>query len=196
MIRLDANGAWTVEDAVKSLKRLSAYGLEYVEQPCASLEELEQVRRHTDVAVAADESIRWSDEVEDLRGRVDVAIMKVAPLGGVRKCLELVERVGIDVVVSGSLDSAVGLSAGLALAALLPEKACGLGTGALLQADVISRPMVPSHGVLSVVRVAPDLDALLEARDRLPEGGAAAWRDRLAAAWESGASDAVGHLVA
>ena len=196
MIRLDANGAWTVDDAVRSLKRLSAYGLEYVEQPCASLGELEQVRRQTDVAVAADESIRWSDEVEDLRGRVDVAIMKVAPLGGVRRCLELVERVGIDVVVSGSLDSAVGLSAGLALAALLPERACGLGTGALLQADVISRPMVPSHGVLSVVRVAPDLDALLEARDRLPEGGAAAWRERLAAAWENGASDAVGHLVA
>lgn len=195
-IRLDANGAWSVEDATRALKRLAAYGLEYVEQPCSALAELELVRRQVDVPVAADESIRWSSDVPDLRGRVDFAIMKVAPLGGVNRCLELVERVGVDVVVSGSMDSAVGLSAGLALASLLPERACGLGTGALLAADVISRPLVPACGVLPVARVAPDLDALLEARDRLPEGGAAAWRERLASAWANGASAAVGHLVA
>lgn len=195
LIRVDANGAWDVDSAVKSLRRLGRYGLEYVEQPCATLDDLERVRASTDVPVAADESIRWTTDVPDLRGRVDVAILKAIPLGGVRRCMEIAERVGIDVVVSGSLDSAVGLSAGLALAAALPERAAGLGTGALLLADVVSRPLVPKDGRLPVARVAPDLDALLEARDRLPEGGAAAWRERLARAWASGASEAAGALV-
>ena len=195
-VRVDANGAWSVEQAVRVLRRLAAYDLEYVEQPCATLDDLEQVRRQTDVPIAADESLRRDLIAGDLRGRVDVAIVKVAPLGGVAAALELAERSGVDVVVSGALDSAVGLSAGITVAALLPERASGLGTGALLAADVVANPLVPAAGVLPVGRIAPDLDALLAARDRLPEGRAAWWADRVAVAWHAGAAERVAHLIA
>lgn len=194
-IRIDVNGAWTPEHAIRMLRRLQAYGLEYVEQPCATLDDITAVRRAVDVPIAADESIRRADEVTDLRGKVDVAILKAGPLGGVARSLRIAEQVGIDVVVSGSLDSAVGLGPGIALAAALPERAAGLGTGALLAADVVDTPLVPGGGVLPVVRAAPDLESLVEARNRLAEGRAAWWAERLTAAWYAGARDRVGHLV-
>lgn len=195
-IRIDANGAWTPEQAIRVLRRLQAYGLEYVEQPCSGLADLVEVRKAVDVPIAADESIRRDGDVVDLRGQVDVAIVKVGPLGGVGRALEVAEQVGVDVVVSGSLDSAVGLSAGIALAAVLPERAAGLGTGALLEADVVDSPLVPTRGVLPVVRTAPDLESLVAARNRLRDGRAAWWAERLTAAWKAGARDRVGHLVA
>jgi len=194
-IRIDANGAWSPDQAIRMLRRLCAYGLEYVEQPCADLEGIGEVRRAVDVPVAADESIRRAEEITDLREYIDLAILKVGPLGGVGRALRIAEQVGIDVVVSGSLDSAVGLSAGIALAAVLPERAAGLGTGALLEADVVDSPLVPTRGVLPVVRSAPDLESLLAARNRLPDGRAAWWAERLTAAWQAGARERVGHLV-
>jgi len=161
-IRVDANGAWSVEEAVRAIADLdrAAGGLEYVEQPCASLAELAAVRRRVEVPIAADESIRRAEDPlrVALAGAADIAVLKVAPLGGVGRALAVAQACGLPVVVSSALETSVGLAAGLALAAALPELtyACGLGTTALLDADVTSRPLVPEDGFLPVRRVEPD----------------------------------------
>ena len=144
-VRVDANGAWSVDDALLALGRLAAHDLEYAEQPCATVEELRDLRmalarNGIDVPVAADESIRKAEDplrVRDLEA-ADVVVVKVAPLGGVRSALAVVEACGLPAVVSSALDTSVGIAAGVALAAALPslEHACGLGTVALLAGDV------------------------------------------------------------
>src|SRR5690606_5329144 len=140
-IRVDANGAWDVDAAVSAITELAraAGGLQYVEQPCASLEELAAVRRKRDVPVAADESIRRADEPMKVAvaEAADIAVLKVAPLGGVRRALRVAEACGLPCVVSSAVETSVGLAAGLALAAALPELeyACGLGTVSLLSRD-------------------------------------------------------------
>lgn len=188
-IRVDANGGWGVEEAAQVLGRLARYDLEYAEQPCASVEELRDLRlllgrRGLDVPVAADESIRKASDplrVRDLEA-ADVVVVKVAPLGGVRPALEVVEACGLPAVVSSALDTSVGMAAGVALAAALPDLpfACGLGTVALLAGDVTSDPMEPADGALPVRRVAAD-PGLLE-RWAAPPERADWWRERIAAA--------------
>lgn len=174
-VRIDANGGWTVEEAVRALCVLSAdVPLEYAEQPCASVEELVEVRRRLpEVRIAADESIRRADDPLRVArmGGLDVAVVKVAPLGGVQALLSLaadLESFGVPLVVSSALDSAVGMSAGLAAAASLPnlELACGLGTGGFFETDVAPTPDFVD-GTLAVGRIAPDLLRLrrLAARD-------------------------------
>jgi O-succinylbenzoate synthase len=172
-VRVDANGGWTVDEAVAAAHALTASGpLEYIEQPCRTVEELAEVRRRVDVPIAADESIRKADDpLRVVRaGAADIAVLKVAPLGGVRKLLEIAEQIDIPVVISSALDSAVGIANGLHAAAALPdlEHACGLGTGALLMDDV-AEPMVPVDGYLPVTPVAPDrarLETLAAPPDR------------------------------
>jgi O-succinylbenzoate synthase len=175
-VRIDVNGAWTVEQAVRAVGELSRFDLEYVEQPCASVEELAELRRRIDVPVAADESIRRADDplrVAELEA-ADVAVLKVQPLGGVRACLRIAEQIGLPVVVSSALESSVGVSAGVALAAALPELpyACGLGTVALFERDVAREPLLPAAGFLPVRRpeLAEDLPEADETtRDRWSE---------------------------
>lgn len=185
-IRVDANGAWSVEQARVALRRLAAYGLEYVEQPCRSEAELRELRRLVEVPFAVDETIRLSDEPGSMRVRdvADVAVLKAAPLGGASALLAIAADLDVPVVVSGSLDSSVGLGTALAAAAALPDLpfACGLGTGSLLAAD-LTDPRVPIEGRLAVERPAPDLPSLLAARDRLADERADWRRQRLAAAW-------------
>jgi O-succinylbenzoate synthase len=176
LIRVDVNGAWSVEEAVRGIGVLdrAAGGLEYVEQPCASVEELAAVRRRVDVPVAADESIRRAEDpfrVRDLEA-ADIAVLKVQPLGGVRACLEIAAEIGLPVVVSSALETSVGLAAGVALAAALPElpHACGLATGQLLTSDVVTAPLLPVDGLLPVVRPVVDpaaLEGLAASPDRV-----------------------------
>ncbi|RJS46131.1 o-succinylbenzoate synthase [Nocardioides cavernaquae] len=154
-VRIDANGAWSVDDALAALTRLdrAAGGLEYAEQPCATVEELAAVRRRTDVLIAADESIRRAADpyrVRDLEA-ADIAVLKVQPLGGVRACLRIAEEIGLPVVVSSALETSVGIATGVALAAALPELpyACGLATVQLLADDVAVSPLLPVDGALS-----------------------------------------------
>lgn len=160
-IRVDANGAWTPDEALEHLAAIdrAAGGLEYVEQPCATVDELALVRRKQDVPVAADESIRRaSDPMRVVREEAaDIVVLKVQPLGGVRICLDLAEQVGLPVVVSSALESSVGLAAGVALAAALPDLpyACGLATSQLLVHDVVAEPLLPVDGMLPVHRRAP-----------------------------------------
>lgn len=198
-IRIDANGAWDVARGTLALRRLGAYGLEYVEQPCRSVEELRELRSLVDVPLAVDETIRTADHPDAIRVReyADVAVLKPAPLGGVAALLRVAEAIDVPVVVSGSLDSSVGLDVAVAAAAALDDLpfACGLGTGALLAADVVETSRVAEGGILVTGRTAPDLSALLAARDRLGEDRAAWWRERLAAAWLAGAGERSGSLV-
>lgn len=180
-IRVDANGAWSVDEAVTALRSLARFSLEYAEQPCASVEELAQVRRRAAVPVAADESIRRAADpyrVRDLDA-ADVAVLKVQPIGGVRACLGIAERIGLPVVVSSALETSVGIAAGVALAAALPELpyACGLATVSMFTADVVAEPLVPVKGRLPVVRPAPD-PALLAAA-RADDAVVARWQERL-----------------
>ncbi|GAB2735829.1 o-succinylbenzoate synthase [Nocardioides pakistanensis] len=183
-IRIDANGGWDESEAVAAIGVLdrAAGGLEYVEQPCASVEELAAVRRRVGVPIAADESIRRAEDpyrVRDLEA-ADVAVLKVQPLGGVRACLRIAEDIGLPVVVSSALESSVGIAAGVALAAALPELpyACGLATVQLLTDDVVHDPLLPRDGVLPVVR--PEVDAAALARLRAAPVREAAWAARVA----------------
>ena len=165
-IRVDANGAWDVDTAAARLAELDrAVGLEYAEQPCPELADLAVLRRRTDVRIAVDEGVRRSADPRrvDLREAADVVVLKVQPLGGVRAALEVAEAHGLPCVVSSALESSVGIAAGIALAAALPELpfACGLATVALLTGDVTSAPLLPVDGVIEVRRPEPDrLDAV------------------------------------
>ncbi|MFF5989823.1 o-succinylbenzoate synthase [Prauserella flavalba] len=163
-IRVDANAAWDVETAATAIGELAraAGGLEYVEQPCATIDELAMVRRKVDVRIAADESIRRAEDPlrVAVAGAADVAVLKVAPLGGVGRALRVAEACGLPCVVSSAVESSVGLAAELALAGALPslEFACGLGTLSLLTGDVTTASLSAVDGHLPVPRRAPEPD--------------------------------------
>jgi O-succinylbenzoate synthase len=184
MLRIDANAAWSVDEAVRRIGVLerAAGGLEYVEQPVASVEDLAVVRRRVSVPIAADESIRRAADpyrVRDLEA-ADIAVLKVQPLGGVRACLRIAEDIGLPVVVSSAVESSIGIAAGVALAAALPElpHACGLATVQLLTDDVVAEPLLPVDGALLVRRPAVDpasMRRVAAAPDRVEH-----WRRRMA----------------
>jgi O-succinylbenzoate synthase len=184
LIRVDANGAWSVDEAISWIPLLdeAAGGLEYVEQPCASVEELASVRRRVDVPIAADESIRRAADpyrVRDLEA-ADIAVLKVQPLGGVRVCLRIAAEIGMPVVVSSAVESSIGIAAGVALAAALPSlpHACGLATVQLLADDVVADPLLPVDGCLQVRR--PSVDTAALQRVRAGEERRTHWQRRLA----------------
>ena len=182
-IRVDANGGWSVEEAARLLGRLARYGLEYAEQPCATLDELARLRRRVDLPIAADESIRKAEDPLKVRaaGAADIVMVKVQPLGGVRAALRVAEACGLPVVVSSAVDTSVGLAAGVALAAALPALpyACGLATMSLLAGDVTAAPLAEAGGELPVRRPAVD-EAALAQWETDPEP----WRQRALAAAE------------
>jgi O-succinylbenzoate synthase len=179
-LRVDVNGGWDVDTAVRMIGLLGRFGIEYVEQPCATVGELARVRRAVEVPIAADESIRRADDplrVARMEA-ADIAVLKVQPLGGVAACLRIAEDIGLPVVVSSALETSVGLAAGLALAAALPELpyACGLATLQLLEGDVTSEPLQVVDGCIPIARPEPDL-ADIVAVD--PATGAR-WQERIA----------------
>jgi O-succinylbenzoate synthase len=180
-VRIDVNGRWDVSHAVRMLAQLNRFGLEYAEQPCATLAEMAEVRRTVDVPLAADESIRRAADPMRVRaaGAADIVVLKVQPLGGVAAALRIADACGLPVVVSSAVDTSVGLAAGVALAAALPELpyACGLGTMSLLTGDVTADPLVPVDGELPVMR--PRIDTERLSRWETDPGP---WRDRVKAA--------------
>jgi O-succinylbenzoate synthase len=184
-IRVDANAAWDVDTAVAAIRALDkvAGGLEYVEQPCGTVEELVAVRKRLDVPIAADESIRRAEDPlrVALAGAADVAVIKVAPLGGVRRALAVAEECGLPCVVSSAVETSVGMAAGLALAGALPElwHACGLGTLSLLDGDVCAQPLTSKNGWLPVPRQPPEPDPAPLECFRADEETSARWLARL-----------------
>ncbi|MDQ0726389.1 o-succinylbenzoate synthase [Microbacterium sp. W4I20] len=164
-IRIDANGVWNVDEAEHALHALNEFDLEYVEQPCATVPELADLRKrvkYMGIPVAADESVRKSsDPLAVARARAaDILVIKAQPLGGVTHALQIVTAAGLPVVVSSALDTAIGLSQGAALAAALPhlDYDCGLGTSSLFLDDVAE--LRPVDGSIPVGRVTPDAAAL------------------------------------
>jgi O-succinylbenzoate synthase len=185
-IRVDANGGWTVAEAVDALGRLAVFELEYAEQPCATVEDLARLRvalarKGIDVLVAADESIRKAaDPMRVVRQEAaDVIVVKVAPLGGVRSALAIAQQCGLPAVVSSALDTSVGIRAGLALAAALPQLpfACGLGTVELLAGDVTDDSLVPAAGSIALRGLTVNQE-LLE-RWQAPAETEQWWRQRI-----------------
>ncbi len=181
-IRIDVNQAWDLDFATRWLPVYdrAAGGLEYAEQPVAGAENLAALRRRVNVPLAADESLRLSDDPLAVKrlDAADVAVLKAHPMGGVEESLRIAEELGLPAVVSSALDSAVGISAGLALAASLPELpfACGLATGSLFDVDV-AEPLPVQEGHLVNNRVAPDLTRIGEWE--APEELADFWLRRL-----------------
>ena len=163
-LRVDANGAWDLDRATTAVGRLARYDLELVEQPVAALDDLARLRRRVDVPLAADEAVRDLDDARRLARleAADAVVVKVQPLGGVAPAMAVAEAAGVPAVVSALYETSVGIAAGLALAAALPELpyACGLGTAALLAADVVADPLLPVGGELVVRRPEPALDLL------------------------------------
>lgn len=162
-LRIDVNGMWDVDTATRTIKALDRYDLEYVEQPTATLEEMAELRKKVNVPLAADESIRKAEDPLRVAGleAADIVVLKVQPLGGVHASLRVAEACGLPVVVSSALETSVGIAAGLALAAALPELpfACGLGTVDLLEGDVVSDSLIACDGAIEVRR--PDVEPKL-----------------------------------
>lgn len=175
-VRIDANGGWNVDEAERAIHALAEFDLEYVEQPCAEVEELGALREridYLDIPIAADESVRKAEDPLRVAraGAADLLVIKAQPLGGVRAALAIVAEAGLPAVVSSALDTSVGLSMGLALAAALPdlEYDCGLGTAALFTEDVVASPLRASAGSLRLERASPTtatLDRVEAAADR------------------------------
>lgn len=171
-IRIDVNGLWSVQDALTNLYAFyeEVGPFEYVEQPCATLEELRELKAsiHIPLKIAVDEVLRKAKDpfAVDLSGAADLVMLKVQPLGGIARAHQLAEHHKLPVVVSSALESAVGINYGLQLAASFPEMNfdCGLGTGSLLGADVASLPIV--NGEIEITEVEPDFNGYEVAPER------------------------------
>jgi O-succinylbenzoate synthase len=194
-LRLDVNGAWSVEQALINLYAIyeEVGPLEYVEQPCATLEELRTLKAKLNIEfkITGDEVIRKAIDpfAIDLQGAVDVLMLKVAPLGGITRAREIGAHHKLPIVVSSALDSAVGISYGLQLAASLPslDYACGLATGQLLSADIAALPI--KNGELAVHSISPDADLL--AKYAVPIERLTWWKERTKRAFYAGAESEI-----
>jgi len=194
-LRLDVNGAWSVDQALINLYEIyeEVGPLEYVEQPCATLEELRQlkVKLAIEIKITGDEVIRKAKDpfAIDLQGAVDILMLKVAPLGGISRSREIGAHHKLPMVVSSALESAVGIGYGLQLAASLPslDYACGLATGQLLSADVATLPL--ENGQLAVRSISPDADLL--AKYAVPVERLNWWKERTRRAFFAGAESEI-----
>jgi O-succinylbenzoate synthase len=184
-IRIDVNGLWSVEEA---LTHLYAYyeeigPFQYVEQPCATVEELRELKRKIKIPlrIAADEVIRKAPDpfAVDLTDAADVVMLKVQPLGGSQRCLDIANHHGLPVVVSSALESAIGIEYGLDLAASISDLTfdCGLATGSLLASDVAAHKI--SDGKIKLGQITPKLDGLDVSPERYEW-----WKNRIMRTWE------------
>jgi O-succinylbenzoate synthase len=165
-IRLDVNGLWSVDEAEKFINSIG--DVEYVEQPCATIEELRELKKRVDVKIVGDEILRKAADPfdVDLSSAVDYLMLKVQPLGGIKRAHKLAEHHNLPVVVSSALESAVGINYGLILAASFEGMSfdCGLGTGSLLAKNVGELPIV--DGKIAISDVTPNFDGLDVSADR------------------------------
>jgi len=173
-IRIDVNGLWNVDQAEEFLTSVGE--IEYVEQPCTTVTELRELKSRTSVKIVGDEILRKAIDplAIDLAGAIDYLMLKVQPLGGIKRAHALAEHHNLPVVVSSALESAVGINYGLTLAASFEELNfdCGLGTGSLLAADVAQLPIV--DGMIEISEFEPQLQGLDVASDRFEW-----WKNRI-----------------
>jgi o-succinylbenzoate synthase len=187
-IRIDVNGSWSVKEAalnVNAIYEVTGDLLEYVEQPVTSLDELKQLKEgmSVDLKIAGDEVLRKAKDpfVISLDGAIDILMLKVSPLGGIKRAMDLASHHKLPVVISSALESAVGISYGLALAARVPklDYACGLGTSALFNQDVSDIPIV--NGAIKATGYPIDLDRV--ERYELKGERLEWWRNRISRVW-------------
>ena len=196
-IRIDANTGWTLAQAPALVAQFdeAARGLDYIEQPCVTLEENAHLRSATHVRIAIDEGLRLARDIDVdlLRQAADVLIVKSIPMGGLRIALEAINTLQLPVVISGSMDTSVGLASGIALAGAVENLygACGLGTGTLLATDLIAESLVPTHGLLDVVRLSPDEQCLQLAAGKVTDSERELWIHRMIDAWHASAEQLV-----
>lgn len=183
-VRVDANALWNVDEAEHAIHALAPFDLEYVEQPCATIDELAEIRRRTrymDIPIAADESVRKaSDPLAVARaGAADLLVVKAQPLGGIHSALRIVASAGLPVVVSSALDTSIGIAMGAHLAAAIPELDydCGLGTVAMFEGDIATAPLIPDGGTIPVTR--PHVSSGQLERLRAPDDRRDWWLDRV-----------------
>ncbi len=184
-LRIDVNGSWSVATAITNLRAIyeNLGEIEYVEQPCQSVEELRELKAKlkVNIPIAGDEVLRKSADPfkVDLSGAVDILALKVQPLGGIVRAHKLAEHHNLPIVISSALESAVGIANGLALAASFKEINfdCGLATGSLLSANIGDLPIV--DGEIEVKRIEPKFDGLEVSPERYKW-----WQDRLMETWE------------
>ena len=172
-LRVDANGAWSVNEAVRAIRAIEDHDLEFVEQPCRSLRELAEVRQRVSTPIAADESVTSMRELRralDLEAS-DVVNVKLAGAGGFNAARELLREArahGLDAFLSSTLDGPWGIAAALQLAASEGlSLACGLATLELFDARIARALPPPRRGTLAVptgpgLGVQVDQDALDE----------------------------------
>jgi O-succinylbenzoate synthase len=199
-LRLDVNGGWGVEEALEFI-----YGfydtfdedlLQYIEQPCTTLDELRELKAAcmVDVKIAGDEVIRKAADPfdVDLEDAVDILILKVAPLGGIERSLALAKHHRLPVVVSSALESAVGIGHGIRLAGALPnlDLACGLATGQLLAADIAQIPI--EGGKMRVADVTPSEASMIEFEASAER--TQWWQDRVRTTWSAGANEVISEM--
>lgn len=188
LLRLDGNGRFDLAAAREFLIALAwaDVPVEYVEQPCDSLPDMKTLHADSEIPLAVDETIRRDRDFAELAQAADVAILKVAPLGGVRESAALAAALPLPIVISGAAESGVGVSRDAVAAHSLgaPDRAHGLGTGTLLAADLTTNSVVPAAGVIAATRVGVDPEALSRAAHRVSADDRAAWQKRLAAAWQ------------
>jgi O-succinylbenzoate synthase len=165
-IRLDANGLLSVDQAVSLVQLVGE--IEYIEQPCVTIDELRELKKRVDVKIVGDEVLRKAKDpfAIDLSGAVDYLMLKVQPLGGIKRAYQLAAHHNLPVVVSSALESAVGINYGLTLAASFEDMKfdCGLGTGSLLAKNVAQLPIV--DGKIAISDVVPNLEGLDVSADR------------------------------
>ncbi len=145
-LRLDANGAWSVAQAIATLHNLEEFDLELVEQPVAAedVAGLATVRRAINVPIAADEAVTGLDAARAIiaANAADILVIKPMVVGGLRtgrEIIEMAQAAGLKSFVTTTIDSGVGIAAALHLAATLPEPvlACGLATASLLEDTLV-----------------------------------------------------------
>lgn len=184
-LRIDVNGSWSVATAITNLQAIyeNIGDIEYVEQPCQSVEDLRELKKKlkVNIPIAGDEILRKSTDPfkVDLNGAVGILALKVQPLGGIVRTQKLAQHHKLPIVVSSALESAVGISHGLALAASFEEINfdCGLATGSLLSSNVGQLPII--NGEIEVKRIEPNFDGLEVSPERYKW-----WQDRLMKTWE------------
>jgi O-succinylbenzoate synthase len=184
-LRIDVNGNWNVATAITNLRAIyeNVGPLEYVEQPCATIDELRELKEKLklDIPIAGDEVLRKAADpfAVDLSGAIDILALKVQPLGGIARAHKLAEHHKLPVVVSSALESAVGINYGLRLAASFVDLNfdSGLGTGSLMAADVANLPIV--DGEIEITEFMPDFERYLAAPERHKW-----WQDRVMKTWE------------
>ena len=198
-IRIDVNGQWNLEQAMQAIPILdqAAGGLDYIEQPCSTVTELIDLKNAMQILdqpiqIAVDELLRMAATIDiaQIRAAADILVVKAIPIGGVQRALDLVNEIGLPAVVSGSLDTSVGLSSGIALAASIPQLygACGLGTGTLFAEDLVTPTTLPTDGELTVRRASPDAHLLANSAAKVSDSDRLWWQERIVRAWQSGAN--------